>query len=138
MIQWCYNGFTVVLQWCYSGVTVVLQQCYSGVPGLSYHSQCFNTITGKQQCYSGFTACFVGVTVVLQWCYSCDTVVLTWCHSGVTVGRQQRANSREQRTERLSLGDDDNHTITALSPSPSLPSMPPPSLSPSQVTVDRT
>jgi hypothetical protein len=31
VLQWCYNGVTMLLQWCCSGVAVVLQWCYTGV-----------------------------------------------------------------------------------------------------------
>jgi hypothetical protein len=35
MLQWCYNGVTMVSQWCYSGVTMIFQP----YPGDTQHGR---------------------------------------------------------------------------------------------------
>jgi hypothetical protein len=55
VLQWCYNGVTIVLQRCYNGVTAVLQRCYNGVTAVL--QRCYNGVTMVlQRCYNGVTS----------------------------------------------------------------------------------
>jgi hypothetical protein len=74
VLQWCYNGVTVVLQWCYSGVTVPAAQVQ------------FEGCCTREQCAEVNRLCTLCVSVCVCLCVCvcvCVVVVIVMTYPGV-------------------------------------------------------